>query len=246
MLRETTAPTGYGKVTRDIEISISADGELTSSLQPSTQDDGTVVYLIEDSAIRFNVNKTDVANGEELDGAVLTVFEIDAAGNEKKIDSWTSAGGMTHDFGNNLEPGKSYVLREETAPTGYQKITTDIAFTVNEDGTITTGLPTATDSEGNVVYLVQDSKLQVKVSKVDVADGKEIAGARIQLYDERNQLVDEWTSSDTEAYVIEGIQAGVTYTLKETIAPEGYAITSDTTFSIDEEGNITSSGTVSE
>ena len=246
VLRETTAPTGYGKVTTDIEISISADGELTSSLQPSTQDDGTVVYLIEDSAIRFNVNKTDVANGEELDGAVLTVFEIDAAGNEKIIDSWTSAGGMTHDFGTNLEAGKSYVLREETAPTGYQKITTDIAFTVNEDGTITTGLPTATDSEGNVVYLVQDSKLTVKVSKVDVADAKEIAGARIQLYDERNQLVDEWTSSDTEAYVIENIQAGVTYTLKETIAPEGYAITSDTTFSIDEEGNITSSGTVSD
>ena len=246
VLREITAPTGYGRVTTDIEISVSADGELTSSLQPSVQDDGTFVYLIEDSAIRFNVSKTDAANGEELDGAVLTVFEIDAAGNEKKIDSWISAGGITHDFGTNLEPGKSYVLREETAPTGYKKITTDIAVTVNEDGTITTGLPKATDSEGNVVYLVQDSKITVKVSKVDVADGKEIAGARIQLFDEINQLVDEWTSSDTEVYVIENIQAGVTYTLKETIAPEGYEITSDTTFSIDEEGNITSSGTVSD
>ena len=54
----------------------------------------------------------------------------------------------------------------------------------------------------------------------------------------------EWVSSD-KPYEIEGLKTGVEYTLRETLAPDGYLITSDTIFSIDETGKVTSSGTTS-
>ena len=40
-----------------------------------------------------------------------------------------------------------------------------------------------------------------------------------------------------------GLKTGVKYTLKETVAPEGYELTSETTFTIDETGKVTYSGT---
>ena len=42
------------------------------------------------------------------------------------------------------------------------------------------------------------------------------------------------------------MKTGTEYTLKETAAPEGYTVAADTTFTIDETGKITSSGTVTE
>ena len=54
----------------------------------------------------------------------------------------------------------------------------------------------------------------------------------------------EWVSSD-KPYEIEGLKTGIEYTLRETIAPEGYTITSDTTFTIDENGKVTGTATIS-
>ena len=96
------------------------------------------------------------------------------------------------------------------------------------------------------VMLVEDAKTKVKVSKTDIADGKELEGATIQILDENGKVVEEWISG-TEAHEIEGLKTGVTYTLKETVAPDGYAIASETTFTIDEKtGEVTSTGTVTE
>ena len=50
-------------------------------------------------------------------------------------------------------------------------------------------------------------------------------------------IVDEWTSG-TEAHEIEGLKTNEEYTLKETVAPDGYTIASETTFTIDETGKV--------
>ncbi|MBR6231082.1 MAG: LPXTG cell wall anchor domain-containing protein, partial [Lachnospiraceae bacterium] len=89
------------------------------------------------------------------------------------------------------------------------------------------------------------AKTKVKVSKVDVADGKEIEGATIQILDKDGNVVEEWTSTK-EAHEIEGLTTGVEYTLKEKVAPDGYTIASETTFTIDETGKVTSTGTITE
>ena len=95
------------------------------------------------------------------------------------------------------------------------------------------------------MLLVEDAKTHIEVSKVDIADGKEIAGAKIQILDSEGNVFTEWTSTD-EPHPIEKLVTGKTYTLHEEVSPYGYAIASDTTFVIDEHGNVTSSGTITE
>ena len=78
----------------------------------------------------------------------------------------------------------------------------------------------------------------VKISKVDIANGEELEGATIQLIDkETGEVVEEWTSTN-KAHEVTGLTTGKTYILRETVAPEGYGITSDTTFELKEDGSI--------
>lgn len=78
----------------------------------------------------------------------------------------------------------------------------------------------------------------VKISKVDIANGEELEGATIQLIDkETGEVVEEWTSTN-KAHEVTGLTTGKTYILRETVAPEGYSITSDTTFELKEDGSI--------
>ena len=133
-----------------------------------------------------------------------------------------------------------YTLKETVAPDGYT-VAGETTFMIDETGKVTS---TGTVTEDGVM-LVEDAKTKVKVSKTDIADGRELAGATIRILDADGNVVEEWTSG-TEAKEIEGLKTGVTYTLKETMAPAGYAVTAAATFTIDETGKVTSTGTVTE
>lgn len=45
------------------------------------------------------------------------------------VGEWISKAGESHDFGSILKAGENYILHEETAPSGYQKIA-DVSFKV--------------------------------------------------------------------------------------------------------------------
>ncbi len=75
--------------------------------------------------------------------------------------------------------------------------------------------------QNNGTLLVEDSRTSVKVSKVDISDGKELEGAHIQIIDQDGNVVDEWDSTK-EAHVTEKLKTGKIYTLRETVAPDGY------------------------
>ena len=85
----------------------------------------------------------------------------------------------------------------------------------------------------------------VQVSKVDVTDDAELPGAHIQILDEDGNVVDEW-DSELPPHVTKGLEPGKEYTLHETVGPDGYSTTTDSTFIIDEEGNVTTTGYMSE
>lgn len=110
ILHEKVCVEGYVKAT-DIEFEVTTDKE-TQHLE--------MIDKIVD------VTKTDMVNGEEVEGATLTV--TDEEGNV--IDEWVSTKEPHHVVG--LEEGKSYVLTETTCPYGYETAES-ITFTVSYD-----------------------------------------------------------------------------------------------------------------
>ena len=248
-LHEETAPKGY-TVAADTKFTINTDGKVVSD---ATMAEGNVL-LVEDALTEVKISKTDIADSEEVAGAELQVIAPDGT----VADSWTSAvdDEETEDVNEavhvikGLETGVTYTLRETVAPDGYT-VTTDTTFTIDKTGKVTYSKTTSEDG----VLLVEDKKTVVKVSKVDIADGKEIPGAKIEIVDAEGRTVESWTSAvddeETEdvneaIHIVNGLKTGVTYTLRETVAPNGYTVTANTTFTIDKNGKVTSSGTVTE
>ena len=107
---------------------------------------------------------------------------------------------------------------------------------MKEDGTVDKDNTQTTVSDDGTL-LVEDSKTSVKVSKVDIADGKELEGAHIQVIDEDENIVAEWDSTK-EPHVIEGLKTDKKYILRETVAPTGYELTNDTTFVLKADGTV--------
>ncbi len=226
-LRETVAPAGY-TIASDIEFTLDTDSTVTSAGNVSSSG----VLLIKDDLTKISVSKTDISGQNEIPGAKLEV--IDAAGNV--LESWTSED-KPHEI-EGLVIGEQYTLRETVAPTGYA-IATDITFTIDNNGRPV--------SQGNVsdtgVLLVKDDLTEIYVSKVDIADQKELPGALLQVMDSSGNIVESWTSED-KPHKIEGLTTGEKYTLRETVAPEGYDIATDISFTIDKYGKVTTDAKV--
>ncbi len=186
-------------------------------------------FIITNTITSVKISKVDITDQKELAGAHIQV--IDKDGNV--VEEWDSTWEAHEVTG--LKPGETYTLRETVAPEGYT-LTSDTTFTLKEDGTVNKDTTTTTISD-NGTLLVEDSRTSVKVSKVDISDGKELEGAHIQIIDQDGNVVDEWDSTK-EAHVTEKLKTGKIYTLRETVAPDGYLLTSDTTFVLKEDGTV--------
>ena len=228
-LKETVAPEGYVLSTKTT-FTIAEDGKVTST--GTITEDG--VLLVENCKTHVEVRVVDIANGEELEGATVQVLD----GDGNVVEEWTSTT-ENHEI-EGLKTGEEYTLKETVAPEGYV-LSTKTTFTIAEDGKVTS---TGTITEDGVL-LVENSKTHVEVRVVDIANGEEIEGATVQVIDSQGNVVEEWVSA-TENHEIEGLKTGEEYTLKETVAPEGYTVATDITFTIDESGNVTSTGTITE
>ena len=200
---------------------------LTITAQTAWAQGGSITGTVKVSVI-------DTFNGEEVEGATMQV--LDSEGDI--VTEWVSETGINVIEG--LNTGEEYTLRETVAPDGYT-IAADIIFTIDETGKVTT---TGTITEEGVL-LVENIKTHVAVSAVDVATGDEVEGATVQVLDSEGDIVEEWVSG-TEIHVIEGLNTGEEYTLRETVAPDGYTIAEDIIFTIDENGKVTTTGTITE
>ena len=127
-LKEKTPPAGYSTSNKVYKADLkNAAAGATVTVSNGDLDGGIVV----DSKTLINIAKVD-ANGNLLAGASLQV--LDASG--KVVDSWTSESGAAHQI-TGLSVG-NYTLHEVTAPSGYATAA-DVAFTINNDGTLTLG-----------------------------------------------------------------------------------------------------------
>ena len=112
----------------------------------------------------------------------------------------------------------------------------DIVYTVEETSE-TTGYISEVTGDAAEGFVITNTITSVKISKVDITDQKELAGAHIQVIDKDGNVVDEWDST-WESHEVTGLKTGETYILRETVAPDGYAVTADTTFVLKEDGTL--------
>lgn len=169
-------------------------------------DDGVVINItMTDKQVQ--ISKTDITGEKEVVGAELTI--TDESGNV--VDSWTSTD--TVHYANGLVEGQKYTLTEKTAPLGYA-VATSVEFVVSTD---------------KVTQQVTMVDKQVLISKTDVTSGQELAGAELTITDERGNVIDSWTSTDTAHYA-NGLVEGQKYTLTEKTAPYGYEVANSIVF----------------
>ena len=216
---EIEAPTGYILSDESYPVTISEDGEI-------------IEIIAVNKPITVEISKQDVY-GNELAGAEMQLENSDG----EVVDKWTSDG--TNHVVTEL-PAGDYTLKEIAAPDGYV-IATDIRFTVDVYGKITVENvdATAVSENGNPLIVMVDDTTKVKISKRDITTDKELAGATLQIIDEDGNVATEWVSTD-EAHFIEGkLIAGKEYTLRETIAPDGYEIASEIKFTVNTDGSVT-------
>ena len=205
-LREAAAPAGYYTA---------ADSTFTVNL------DGTpnaiTLYNIK---TKVEITKYDITGTNPLPGARLQVKDLDG----NVMDEWTSTD-KAHLIEGVLVSGQTYILHEETAPDGYV-LASDMQFTVNPDGTITT-------------VAMKDDTTKVSITKKDITGENEITGATLEVWDMQGNVIDSWVSDGT-AHEISGIlTAGAKYILHEVSAPDGYVVATDVEFTVDANGNVT-------
>ena len=218
IIHEIEAPRGYILSNKSYPVSISEDGEV-------------IEITAENKPITVKISKRDIY-GNELKGAKMQI--IDSEGNI--VDEWTSDG--TNHVVSKLGAGE-YVLKEIAAPDGYV-IATDIKFSVDIYGNVTVENvdSTVVSDNGYPLITMVDDMTKVRISKRDITTGEELPGATLQIIDEDGNVVEEWVSTD-EAHFIEGkLIAGKEYTLRETIAPDGYEIANEIRFTVNEDGSV--------
>lgn len=197
-------------------------------------EDSNPVSQNEDTTPLVKVAKVDIATGEELEGAAIQILDKDSS----VAEEWTSTKEVHEITG--LLIGEEYTLHEDEAPDGYI-VAPDTTFTIDETGKV---ISTGKVNEDGVL-LVEDAKTFIKVSRINSTHGKEAEGAEIQILDKDGSVIDAWTSG-TEAHEVIGLKTGVDYTIHEQVAPEGCKAAGDSSFTIDENGKVTSTGTVNE
>ena len=244
VLHEEIAPDGY-VVATDIKFTLGADGKVTSTGE--VINNGTTLVMRDALENSFFISKRKITGDDELPGATLTVFQTDAQGNKTTTIATTTSGesltwtsGSTEKVIEGLSAG-TYVLHEDAAPAGYV-LASDITFTVDADGNVTSTGEGAVSSDGKTL-IMKDAITSFNISKREITGDDELPGAKLEILKKgTNEVVKSWTSGNAPEK-IEGLPAG-TYILRETIAPNGYELATDIEFTLGADGKVTSTGEV--
>ena len=271
VLKETSAPAGYA-YSADITFRINADGTImidTGNSDANASVSGQTLVM-RDAPITISVEKVDASNSNApLQNAILAVID---GSNNKELERFTT-NGTAHalDMSKITVPAdntkKDYILREISAPTGYE-IAEDIIFAVDKSGVVYTK-----DAAGNYIQVstsgsglagttatltMTDKKMPegtIYIRKLTPA-GNTLSGASLAIYKKNdydgNQAsampeVSEFTSGTTPHAIKvtpsepNTLHPNVEYVLVEKSAPDGYIIAKPITFTIKDVG--TTSGT---
>lgn len=166
-------------------------------------------------------------NNEPLENAVFGLFKVDCTEFTEENALMTAKSDDKGCFSFADIPFGEFAVREIKAPTGY--ILSDKVYQVN----IT--------EDGQTVEITAENKpITVEFSKRDT-EGNELKGAKLQIVDEKGNVIEEWISDGTN-HIVKKLKAGK-YVLTETAAPDGYEIATDISFEVFEDGTVKAGNT---
>lgn len=164
--------------------------------------------------------KFDADTGDGLAGAVYEVFDDNGV-------VYCTMTTDSHGYAVSIDlPIGSYHIREIQAPEGYV-ISNEII-----DVVITT------EDKNTIVFERTNSKNGFIIRKSDVSTGEFLEGATFEIYSANGELFATVTTDENGEIHLNAVPAGH-YTMTETVAPVGYALSNRTySFDVDENGNV--------
>ncbi len=183
--------------------------------------------------VRVSVLKREKESGRALAGGIFAL----CAGEDIKgtngevllkadavIEQKATGADGTLVFTADLPLGAKYRVKEVKAPPGYVTTGETQEFVFSYAGEST--------KEVSFDFTFENQPTQIKISKLDITTGKELPGAKLQVRDEKGDIVDQWTSKK-KPHIIRGLlEAGKVYTLREESAPKGYVIAEEIRFKV--------------
>lgn len=195
-VKETVAPDGYTL----------AASQSISIVQGSTQKKCTVVDSKTMGTIQ--VDKTD-SKGNPLAGAVFTLYDS----SKNMVSTATSNASGVAEF-DKVQLG-NYTIAETATPKGYLFNSNTPSISITSDNYATTQIVPFSDDKQGVIL----------ITKTDASNSaKKLAGATFELLNTTGTEIGSPVTTGTDGIAsFSGLKYG-TYTVKETVAPNGYEL----------------------
>lgn len=268
-LTEKTAPAGYELIEGTLTFTVNEDGTITPQGNvPAgySVEQGNVSIVAADNPIDLAFFKKDLGNDNELAGAefMLSGTFVDNATHEtSQLTIGFTTAGTAISFGNlshegntySVVAGQTYVLTETKAPSGYELLE-PFSFTVGVDGAIVPaegysqvaageeGYVISNDQGGVVTLTAHDKPIEVVLAKTSSTNEQlALTGAVFELYRgasaAEGDFVEQVSTGTDGKVALENLVGGTTYTLHEVMAPAGYELLPDVTFTVETDGTVT-------
>ena len=172
-VQQQSSPNYYTTMQQDLD----AEVEKKNGSDPE-------LHKIETEKTKIILNVTDELTSSALEGAVFTVTNRRTGTTQTVATDGSGQIRLT-----DLDKSTTYLIREQQAPENYRPDDTDHTVTVAADGRI--------DGAGSTTLDITNRLLRVSISAVDTVLRSNTEGEQLSLYNEQDQLIRSWTSSDS-------------------------------------------------
>lgn len=172
-VQQQSSPNYYTTMQQDLD----AEVEKKNGSDPE-------LHKIDTEKTKILLNVTDELTSSALEGAVFTVTNRRTGTTQTVATDGAGQIRLT-----DLDKSTTYLIREQQAPGNYRPDDTDHTVTVAADGRI--------DGAGSTTLDITNRLLRVSISAVDTVLRSNTEGEQLSLYNEQDQLIRSWTSSDS-------------------------------------------------
>lgn len=172
-VQQQSSPNYYTTMQQDLD----AEVEKKNGSDPE-------LHKIDTEKTKIILNVTDELTSSALEGAVFTVTNRHTGTTQTVATDGAGQIRLT-----DLDKSTTYLIREQQAPENYRPDDTDHTVTVAADGRI--------DGAGSTTLDITNRLLRVSISAVDTVLRSNTEGEQLSLYNEQDQLIRSWTSSDS-------------------------------------------------